>query len=158
MPDIWPMLCQLSLLCQLDREDHYWSGYYTSRPFYKRQDRLVETHVRGAEILFSLARATAARNKTLFPQWDKAFKDLNYAREYLSLFQVMKKLQYRNGVWLFTIRCRFRNINFELFFPASRRHYRDCERQGYGRLWCQARHFVVKSQRDHGRFLPVPHC
>lgn len=70
-----------------DRDDHYWSGYYTSRPFYKRQDRLVETHVRGAEILFSLARATAARNKTAFSLLDKAFKDLNYAREYLSLFQ-----------------------------------------------------------------------
>ena len=74
------------------RDDHYWSGYYTSRPFYKRQDRLVESHVRAAEILFSFARATAARNKTTFPQWDSAFKNLVYAREYLALFQVRLKL------------------------------------------------------------------
>ena len=76
------------------RDDHYWSGYYTSRPFYKRQDRLVESHVRAAEILFSFARATAARNKTTFPQWDSAFKNLVYAREYLALFQVRLTTRY----------------------------------------------------------------
>ncbi|KAG8575395.1 hypothetical protein GDO81_009541 [Engystomops pustulosus] len=70
-----------------DREDHYWTGYYTSRPFYKSMDRVLESHIRGAEILYSLAinHARRAGLESKYPLSDYAL--LTDARRNLGLFQ-----------------------------------------------------------------------
>ncbi|XP_074661224.1 alpha-mannosidase 2-like [Tubulanus polymorphus] len=67
-----------------DRDDHYWSGYFTSRPFYKNLDRLMEAHLRSAEIIYSLV--LGVNDKQNFPQV-AAMKDLILARRSLGLFQ-----------------------------------------------------------------------
>lgn len=61
-----------------DRSDNYWSGYYTSRPYYKRLDRVLLHYVRAAEMLYA------------WRMWDPAAKFdemLQNARRELSLFQ-----------------------------------------------------------------------
>jgi alpha-mannosidase II len=70
-----------------DRDDHYWSGYYTSRPFYKRLDRILEAHLRGAEILFSQAQTLATRHhSSTFPS-TILMKFIVGSRRNLGLFQ-----------------------------------------------------------------------
>uniref|UniRef100_A0A2I3LMU1 Alpha-mannosidase n=1 Tax=Papio anubis TaxID=9555 RepID=A0A2I3LMU1_PAPAN len=70
-----------------DREDHYWTGYYTSRPFYKSLDRVLEAHLRGAEVLYSLA-AAHSRHSGLAGRYPLSdFTLLTEARRTLGLFQ-----------------------------------------------------------------------
>lgn len=61
-----------------DRDDHYWSGYFTSRPYYKRMDRILMNYLRSAEMLHS------------WNTWDSSSgldKRLEVARRALSIFQ-----------------------------------------------------------------------
>ncbi|XP_036436194.1 alpha-mannosidase 2 isoform X1 [Colossoma macropomum] len=71
-----------------DRDDHYWSGYFTSRPFYKQLDRTLESHLRAAEILYSLAFASIQKfgNPNNYPAVEN-YKLLTAARRNLGLFQ-----------------------------------------------------------------------
>ena len=66
-----------------DRDDHYWSGYYTTRPFYKKFDRILESYLRSFEVLFSIS---CMRDKAVCD--DPEFKDdFEYIRQNLGLFQ-----------------------------------------------------------------------
>ena len=58
-----------------DHDNDYWSGYFTSRPFYKNLDRVLESSLRRTEILYSFMRKSSYR------------EDLVSARNALSLFQ-----------------------------------------------------------------------
>jgi len=71
-----------------DRDDHYWSGYFTSRPFWKSMDRILGHYLRGAEVAYSLAWAEmeyAGEDKKT--AMDECMAKLLYARQMLGLFQ-----------------------------------------------------------------------
>uniref|UniRef100_A0A2M3ZE22 Alpha-mannosidase n=1 Tax=Anopheles braziliensis TaxID=58242 RepID=A0A2M3ZE22_9DIPT len=66
-----------------DVNQDYWSGYYTSRPFHKRQDRILMHYVRSAEML----HAWSNWDSSATAEWAALAKRLEYARQQLSLFQ-----------------------------------------------------------------------
>ncbi|KAL1770864.1 alpha-mannosidase 2 [Sigmodon hispidus] len=70
-----------------DRDDHYWSGYFTSRPFYKRMDRIMESRLRTAEILYYLALKQAQKYKINKFLSSPHYTTLTEARRNLGLFQ-----------------------------------------------------------------------
>ncbi|EJD74390.1 glycosyl hydrolase family 38 protein [Loa loa] len=66
-----------------DRNDHYWSGYYTSRPFHKRFDRVLQHYIRTAEILYSFMRMKGLEEDNAL----RLFGLLVDARRWMNLFQ-----------------------------------------------------------------------
>ena len=67
-----------------DSSNNYWSGYFTSRPFYKRLDRHVEFYLRSAEILFSLNNLMGDLNHIKMAD---LFRKIIVARQNLGIFQ-----------------------------------------------------------------------
>lgn len=71
-----------------DRDDHYWSGYYTSRPFYKRMDRILLSYIRSAELILTLAHISGKPGSKWVADKDVGMqKSLTEARQALALFQ-----------------------------------------------------------------------
>ncbi|KAJ8308818.1 hypothetical protein KUTeg_013692 [Tegillarca granosa] len=72
-----------------DRDDQYWSGYFTSRPHYKYMARKLQDLLRSVEILFTLNLAQALKHKRL-KLIETIFRykpDLVTARQNLGLIQ-----------------------------------------------------------------------
>ena len=74
-----------------DIDDHYWSGYFTSRPFYKFLDRVLEGYLRSAEMIYSLTWSHQHRSAVvpeLMQNWmGRLMELLTETRRHLSLFQ-----------------------------------------------------------------------
>ena len=71
-----------------DRDDHYWSGYFTSRPFYKNMDRILEHYLRSAEILYSMAWAEMEYVGSDYPDlMGVLIENIVFGRQNLALFQ-----------------------------------------------------------------------
>uniref|UniRef100_A0A182IYJ7 Alpha-mannosidase n=1 Tax=Anopheles atroparvus TaxID=41427 RepID=A0A182IYJ7_ANOAO len=67
----------------------YWSGYFTTRPYYKILSRELEHNLRSLEILFTIAfnRARQAGNSNAFKIYEKNYEKMILARRNLGLFQ-----------------------------------------------------------------------
>ncbi|KAF1770741.1 hypothetical protein GCK72_002564 [Caenorhabditis remanei] len=71
--DFFPYMCALG---------DYWTGYYTTRPFFKRQGRLLHSLIRNSDIMLSMLRGNLKQRKIVENE-----KRLEQARRSLSLFQ-----------------------------------------------------------------------
>ncbi len=74
-----------------DIDDHYWSGYYTTRPFYKQLDRVLGSYLRSAEIIYSMTWSHQHRLATIpdrVQYWmSRMMGLLSEARRSLGIFQ-----------------------------------------------------------------------
>ena len=66
------------------RTDHYWSGYYTSRPYHKNMDRVLQAHLRAAEVIYSVV---VSHDLPVDGQLSGVPSLLTDARRHLGLFQ-----------------------------------------------------------------------
>ena len=70
-----------------DKGNDYWSGYFTSRPFSKLLGRELESQLRSADILNSVAHMMSQKNKQMYSNYEYSMDYLRRAHEALGLFQ-----------------------------------------------------------------------
>ena len=70
-----------------DKDEDFWTGYFTTRPFHKKMGRELEHHLRAADIVSSIANAIAAKVGMPFEDFDENLKLMTTARRNLGLFQ-----------------------------------------------------------------------
>jgi hypothetical protein len=66
-----------------DRENEYWSGYFTTRPYVKSLSRQTESEIKYTESLYALAKVYS----NIRYDWQQGFTKLSDARKTLSLYQ-----------------------------------------------------------------------
>lgn len=71
-----------------DRDDQYWTGYYTSRPLYKYMARFLQGRLRLAEVLYTLtaARLLVKKERVMLSSLRDRHGDLQYARQTQAVF------------------------------------------------------------------------
>lgn len=71
-----------------DRNAHYWSGYYTSRPLYKRMDRILLSYVKAGDAILTLMQSCKHFGaEELMNRETGLVKLMEDARHSLALFQ-----------------------------------------------------------------------
>lgn len=93
-----------------DKDDNYWSGYFVSRPFYKRYERTLQYHLRAAEILFSFYSILQGGGSSHNSQ--SLVKDLENSRFALSLFQ-------HHGIFFSELKLSLNSLKVTLIFLHS---------------------------------------
>ena len=69
-----------------DLESDYWTGYYTTRPFQKQLSRDIESNLRSADILTTLAHAQCKQYRSEYENYLDIMSKLQAVRRSLGLF------------------------------------------------------------------------
>lgn len=134
----------------------YWSGYFTTRPYWKMLDRQLEADLRSAEILYSLAlnRARLQGCNSTVKILERDYEKLNRARQSLALFQhhdaitgtsraavmhdyalkLFEAQQESVSLQSYSLQTLLTKPDSNPFAPATRFVFPDLERETYERL------------------------